>query len=225
MLKLLRQMALGLAGLGASLSPVALRAQEAPPAVNLSEGSRMDEAARIAGLADELFHDRDAPVLGNPDGSITIVEFFDYNCYFCRRTLNSLQTLIQSDPEIRVVLREWPILGTDSAEVARLSLASAAQGKYAEFHHKLMLQRGTLNGVAALRVATEIGLDTDRLQQDARAEQVGHHLQRSLELAKTLDLRGTPSWIVGDRALFGFMSSADLQAALEDSMEAPDLSR
>lgn len=177
----------------------------------------LDDAERIATVADALFDDPEAPVLGNPEGSITLVEFFDYNCHFCRRNLTSVENLVAGDDRIRVILREWPIMGADSVAVARLSLASRAQGRYAEFHHGLMSQRGRANRALALRIARDIGLDIDRLEQDAAQPWIDRHLDQSLKMGRALDLRGTPSWIIGDRAIFGFMSRGDLQEALDEA--------
>lgn len=182
-----------------------------------SEPFLADDGERIAQISDGLFRDPDAPVLGNPDGDITLVEFFDYNCHFCRRNLTSVENLVAEDDRIRVILREWPIMGADSVEVARLSLASMKQGRYAEFHHALMMQRGKINRALALRTAREIGLDADRLEQDATQPWVTRHMEQSLDMGKALDLRGTPSWIIGDRVIFGFMSKGDLQEALPES--------
>ncbi|MDF3605409.1 DsbA family protein [Paracoccus sp. DMF-8] len=182
-----------------------------------SEPMLPDDATRIAAVSGTLFDTTGAPVLGNPEGSITLVEFFDYNCHFCRRNLTSVENLVAGDGRIRVILREWPIMGADSVAVARLSLASRLQGKYAEFHHALMAQRGKANRALALRIAREIGLDSDRLERDAAQPWVDRHLEQSLEMGRALDLRGTPSWIIGDRAIFGFMSGGDLQEVLAET--------
>lgn len=181
-----------------------------------SEPFLVDDGERIAQISDGLFRDADAPVLGNPDGGITLVEFFDYNCHFCRRNLTSVENLVAEDDRIRVVLREWPIMGADSVEVARLSLASMKQGRYADFHHALMMQRGKINRANALRTAREIGLDTGKLEQDAAQQWVSRHMEQSMDMGTRLDLRGTPSWVIGDRVIFGFMSKGDLQEALAE---------
>lgn len=177
----------------------------------------LDDRQRIATVAEQLFHDRDAPILGNPQGTITLVEFFDYNCHFCRRNLNSVENLVAGDDSIRVILREWPIMGDDSVAVARLALASTRQGKYAEFHHALMSQRGKVNRALALRIARDLGLDVDRLEQDATQPWIDQHLDQTLEISRTLELRGTPSWVIGDRVIFGFMSKGDLVDVLAET--------
>lgn len=179
-------------------------------AVSMVQAQPADQAAVIAEHRQQLFADDQAPVLGNPQGDVTIVEFFDYNCGFCRRNLPAIEALIDNDPQLRVVLREWPILGEDSVAVSGVSLAAAKQGKYAEFHHKMMMRRGKGNAETALQVAAETGLDMTRLQHDQNDPAIAAHLRGSLMLGRALEMVGTPTWVIGDRVIFGYLSQAEL---------------
>lgn len=168
-------------------------------------------------LREALERDPTAPVLGNPDGDITLTEFFDYNCGFCRRMMPVMQRLIQSDPKLRVVYREIPVFGEGSDFAARASLASLQQGKYWPFHAALMKLRGRAEEPSVLRVAREVGLDEARLKRDMEADSVIRHIAISQELADHMGLLGTPSFIAGDEAMFGQHSLAELQDLIERS--------
>src|SRR5690606_19454054 len=117
-------------------------------------------------LRQALERDPTAPVLGNPQGDITLTEFFDYNCAFCRKMVPTVQRLIGADPQLRVVFREWPVFGEGSDFAARAALASLDQGKYWQFHAALMALRGKVDEASTLRVAREVGLDEARLKRD-----------------------------------------------------------
>lgn len=162
-------------------------------------------------LREALERDPTAPVLGNPDGDITLTEFFDYNCPFCRTMMPVVQRLIGSDPQLRVVYREVPVFGEGSDFAARASLASLQQGKYWQFHAALMGMKDRAQEASVMRIARRVGLDEAKLRRDMEADSVTRHIGTSLELADHMGLRGTPTFIAGDEALFGEQSLADLQ--------------
>ena len=118
-------------------------------------------SAAIVALRADLRGDRNAPVLGNPDGDVTVVEFFDYNCPYCRQAAGEVQALLDADAGVRLIYREWPILGEGSLYAARAALASRAQGKYEAFHWALMEDRARKDETAVLRIAESIGLDLE----------------------------------------------------------------
>ncbi|AXC51172.1 DsbA family protein [Paracoccus suum] len=163
-------------------------------------------------LRKALERDPGAPVLGNPDGDITLTEFFDYNCPFCRKMLLTMQKLIGADPKLRVVLHEWPVFGEGSEFAARAALASLQQGKYWQMHSGLLSMSGRAEQASVLRVARKVGLDIPRLEKDMQGEAVSAQIDRSIELADHMGLVGTPTLICGDEAVFGENSLADLQA-------------
>ena len=175
--------------------------------------------AAIAALRDDLQSDPNAGSLGNPEGDTVIVEFFDYNCPYCKRAAPEVAGLIADDPDLRVVMREWPILGPDSELAARASLAARAQGKYAAFHAALMAQPRA-NEATIRRAAEEAGLDFDRLQADMNAPEVEAHIVRSRELATQLGISGTPTFVIGDTLVPGYAEKAQLAAIIAEGRDS-----
>ena len=170
-------------------------------------------AAAAAVLTNErasLERDPNAPLLGNPDGDVTVVEFFDYNCPYCKRVMPEVDALMAEDGNIRLVLREWPILSEGSAIAARAALASRVQGKYVEMHNALMSARGKLEAETVFRIAAEIGLDIEKLKADMQAPEVEEHIATSMRLAETLGFNGTPSFVIGDQLIPGFVDKSQL---------------
>jgi protein-disulfide isomerase len=159
---------------------------------------------------DALERDPNAPVLGNPDGDVTIVEFFDYNCPYCNRVATNVKSLIEADGNIRLVYREWPILSEGSIYAARAALASQKQGKYAAFHWTLMsLPRADENSVQF--AAKKLGLDVDMLLADMNSPEIDAHIERSSELSSALGFNGTPSFVIGNELIGGAISLEQLQ--------------
>lgn len=177
-------------------------------------------AAVLTAERETLERDPNAPVIGNPDGDVTIVEFFDYNCPYCKRAMPEIEALLAEDPNVRIVLREWPILSEGSVIAARAALAARAQGKYAEMHDALMKMRGKLEADTVLRVAGELGLDDEKLQADMKAPEVEEHLATSMRLAEALNFNGTPSFVIGDQLLPGFVEKAELVEAITSARVA-----
>ena len=155
-----------------------------------------------------LERDSNAPVLGNPDGDVTVVEFFDYNCPYCKQAAPEVDALLQADKNVRLVLREWPILSEGSAFAARAALASRAQGKYAEFHEALMTMRGKLEAETVLRIAEETGLEVEK------------HIATSMRLAEALGFNGTPAFVIGDQLIPGFVEQNQLLEAVTAARSA-----
>lgn len=166
-----------------------------------------------------LERDPTAPVLGNPDGDVTLTEFFDYNCPFCRKMVDPIHRLIRSDPGLRVVFHEWPVFGADSEDAARASLASLQQGRYWQMHRAIFSARGRANAETARRAAEQVGLDMARLQRDMQADQVERHITNSFLLADHMGLVGTPSFIAGDEGAFGEFSLDELRGLVRRARE------
>lgn len=154
-----------------------------------------------------LFSSPRQVVLGNPDGNVTFVEFFDYNCGYCKRAMDDMLTLLKDDPKLKVVLKEFPVLGPGSVEAAQVAVAVRMQDKtgkkYLEFHQKLLGGRGQADKARALAVAKEIGLDMARLDKDIGSPEVKATLQESFKLAEALGLNGTPSYVIGENVVVG----------------------
>ena len=157
----------------------------------------------ISENADALFRSPLSHVAGNPNGDVSVVEFFDYNCPFCRQALPTVVKLVNDDGKVRLVLKELPILSDDSVAAAKLALASNKQGKYFEMHQKLLSEPGKANKEKALQVAEELGLDVDQLQKDAEDPDIKKALDEAKDLANKLNLKGTPLYLIGDRMVSG----------------------
>jgi protein-disulfide isomerase len=152
--------------------------------------------------------------LGNPDGDVTLVEFFDYNCPYCRRAGVAVKALIAADPNLRVVYREWPILGDASVVATRASLAAREQGKYEEMHWALMKLEGRINENSVMQVASSLGMDVGRLKADMQLPAIDEHIATSMEISRSLGFNGTPSFVIGNQTVPGFVEQADLAALI-----------
>ena len=168
-----------------------------------------------------LENDPNAPVLGNPDGDVTVVEFFDYNCPYCRRVKPEMEALLAADPNVRVVYREWPILGDGSVFAARAALASRNQGKYEEFHWAMMQLKERAEEASILRTAEDIGLDVAQLRRDMNGPEIEEHIQTSMRLAQSLGFSGPPSFVIGDSLAPGLIQ-ADQMIELVDQARAAE---
>jgi protein-disulfide isomerase len=157
----------------------------------------------ISQNANAIFRSPVSPVAGNPNGDVSVVEFFDYNCPYCRHALPDVLKLINEDGKVRLVLKELPILSNDSVAAAKLALAANKQGKYFEMHQKLFSEPGRADKDKALRIAKELGLDIDQLQKDAQESDIRKALDETKELAQKVDLEGTPMFLIGDRVIAG----------------------
>ena len=151
-----------------------------------------------------LVMDPNAPVLGNPNGDITIIEFFDYNCGYCKKAMPVMQALMENDKNLRVVYREFPILSAGSVFASRAALASRAQGKYLEFHEALMSAQ-KVDETSVIVIARKIGLDVNKLIIDMEQPAVSEHIQTSRDLADALQFTGTPSFVIGNELVGGYI--------------------
>jgi protein-disulfide isomerase len=161
--------------------------------------------ATVKAHAKELFNSPDEVVLGNPKGDVNFVEFFDYNCPYCKHAMDDMLTLMKTDPKLRVVLKEFPVLGPGSVAAAKVAIAVRMQApdKYLAFHTKLLGDRGHADEARALAVAKDIGLDINRLKKDMNSPEVDKTLKQDFSLADALGLNGTPSYVIGDTVVIG----------------------
>jgi protein-disulfide isomerase len=154
--------------------------------------------------------------LGNPQGDITVVEFFDYNCGFCKKAMSDMNDMIKSDPKIKFVLKEFPVLGEGSQQAAQVAVAVRMQDKtggkkYLEFHQKLLGGRGAADKARALAVAKEVGMNMAQIEKDLASAEIKSTLDESFKLAEALGLNGTPSYIVGPDVVVGAVGLPALQ--------------
>jgi protein-disulfide isomerase len=161
----------------------------------------MRQERGIATHAEEIFRSPTSFVAGNPKGDVSVVAFLDYNCPYCRQDAPELARLIETDGKVRLVLKELPVLGKDSEEVARIALAAAAQGKYFQLHQRLFAESGRATKAKALRIAGELGLDVGRLERDMDDPTITAALLENTRLARDIGVRGVPFYLVGDRVL------------------------
>lgn len=175
------------------------------------------EAARLAAVSDSagiLFNSTRQVVLGNPEGSITVVEFFDYNCGYCKRAYGDMVRLIEEEPELRMVLKEFPVLGQSSVEAARVAIAvnSVAPEKYGAFHEALLMQRGQANQDSAMKAAIAAGVDHMEVAKAMTSDEASLTIEEVYSLANRLGLTGTPSYVVGDEVVMGAVGYDQLKA-------------
>ena len=161
----------------------------------------MRQERGIATHAEEIFRSPTSFVAGNPQGDVSVVAFLDYNCPYCRQDAPELARLLETDGKVRLVLKELPVLGKDSEQVARIALAAAAQGKYFELHQRLFAESGRATKAKALRIASELGLDVGRLERDMDDPTITAALLENTRLARDIGVRGVPFYLVGDRVL------------------------
>jgi protein-disulfide isomerase len=172
------------------------------------------QKAAIKANGRELFSSKRQVTLGNRAGDVTLVEFFDYNCGYCKRALADLLELMKSDAQLKVVLKEYPILGPDSVEAARVAVAVRMQDagvRYLAFHRALLENRGRNDKARALAAAQEAGLDMARLERDLASEEVTKSIDESTRLGKALAINGTPGYVVGDRVIIGALGEQVLK--------------
>jgi protein-disulfide isomerase len=169
----------------------------------------------------ELFASPEGTVLGNPEGDVTLVEFFDYNCGYCKQAQADMDALLAADPNIRFVLKEIPVLGPQSLAASRVSLAvrEVAPDRYAEFHRTLLGSRGVADEAVALGVAEDLGIETAALRAAMDSPAVAEALAESNELAEGLAINGTPTYVVADGILAGAVGKDALAAGIANVRE------
>jgi protein-disulfide isomerase len=172
-----------------------------------------DRSAAVGGNAAELFLSRHQVSLGDPQGDVTLVEFFDYNCGYCKRALADTLALIRDEPRLKIVLKELPVLGPGSAEAARVAIAARMQDptKYLAFHQALLTAPGPASEQKALNAAKDQGYDLMQLERDMASGEVNETLAENMRLASALGFSGTPSYVVGNEAVVGAVGVASLR--------------
>lgn len=165
----------------------------------------------------EALTSKDLPSAGNPDGDVTIIEFYDYNCGFCKRAMDDVTKAIENDNKIRVVFHELAILGPPSEIAARWSVAAHKQGKFLPFHIALMHNTGSLDEAALTKTATNVGLDVEKLKADASSKEVKDAVAKSRDLAMTLQIHGTPGFIINDTLYRGYLGAEGLANAIAEA--------
>jgi protein-disulfide isomerase len=170
--------------------------------------------ATLTTQAKAIFHNPIDAVVGNPKGDVTIVEFMDYNCGWCKKSVTEMQALVAIDKNVRVVLKEFPIFGEGSEYAARAALASVKQGKYWEFHQAMFASEGKITPEVVDQIAKEHALDVAKMKVDMKAAEIDAAIKKNQAMAQSLALTGTPAFIVDDKLIPGYTELANLQAML-----------
>lgn len=179
------------------------------------EEERSAQAKTLTSRAEELFRSASSPVIGNAQGDVTLVEFFDYQCGYCKRAQPDLERLVKQDGGLKVVLKEFPILGPASVTAARASLAAQMQGKYLDFHTKMMGLKGQLTDDVIFETAKQVGLDIDKLKQDMNDPAVVAELRANMDLAQALGVQGTPAFVINDQIIPGAVGFDALKSQID----------
>ena len=183
------------------------------------ETQKLAQAAALKESREALNNSPHGIVAGNPSGDITLVEFFDYNCGYCRKAFGDVQALIKADPKLRVVLKDFPVLGAESLEASKVALAAKMQlkpEKMFDFHAKLLESKGRINAEKALAVGKELGADVERLKKDAQGPEVKAALAENVGLGDKLSLSGTPAFVIGDEILPGAVGVDAMRKTIND---------
>jgi protein-disulfide isomerase len=159
--------------------------------------------AAIKQNAAEIFRPAASPIVGNAKGDVTVIEFFDYNCPYCKKAFHEVAQLVEKDKQVKLILKEFPILSKGSEETAKVALAAKLQGKYWEFHRSMQEAQGQTNEATALRIAEKVGLDMGRLRKDMASAEIKKEIDDTRTLAGKLGIQGTPHFLVGDRVIPG----------------------
>ncbi len=184
--------------------------------------AEVDARKMLEARKDEIFKSADDPVGGNLKGDVTLVQFFDYNCGFCKQTFDAIWEAVKADGKVKVVFKEYPILGPDSVVAARIALVAKAQSqaKYDELHRAFMKFRGRLDEKTIYRIAGETGFNVEQLKKDINGAEIDRQLKKTFDLAHALDIGGTPTFIVGDRVVSSALDQATLKQLIDLARKA-----
>jgi protein-disulfide isomerase len=171
---------------------------------------------------DKVFNSPHQVVAGNPNGDVTLVEFFDYNCGYCKRALSDKLELLKSDPKLRLVLKEFPVLGPGSIEAAQVAVAvrMQSQQKYMDFHQRLLSGRGQADKGRALAAARDAGLDMARIEKDLQSPEVKASLEEVMQMAEALGINGTPTYVIGEAVVPGAVGLTTLRQQIASARKA-----
>ncbi|MEQ9329543.1 MAG: DsbA family protein [Rhodospirillales bacterium] len=173
--------------------------------------------AAMASLGDDLRSDPLTPPGGNPDGKVVVVEFFDYNCGYCKRVSPTVAQLLEANGDVKLVYKEFPVLGESSLQAARAALASVKQGKYIEMHETMMNHRGRVGEAVIFAAAAQHGLDVEQLRKDMDSQEVTEAIERTYAVAQSLGIEGTPAFLIGKKLVPGAVSLETLQQLVDEA--------
>ncbi|MER9850627.1 DsbA family protein [Mesorhizobium sp. M0106] len=181
------------------------------------EAATKEAKAALKDKADEIFRDPASPIGGNAEGDVTMVEFFDYNCPYCRQVAPIMAQAMADDPQLKIVYKEFPILSTDSVFASKAALAAVRQGKYMAFHKALYAVKTRVTEAVVLKVAADVGLDVAKLKTDMQQPDIQASIDRNTQLAQALKISGTPSFVVGEQIFPGATDLATMKKLIEQA--------
>jgi protein-disulfide isomerase len=190
-------------------------AQEQSKAERVEEEKKSAES--FSKNKDKIVNDPNDPVIGNPKGDVTIVEFFDYNCGYCKKALPTVQKLLEEDKNVRFVFKEYPILSDTSRVAAKAALAANKQNKYMEMHVALMDHKGGYSENAVAELAKKIGLDVDKFKKDMASDEIAKHLEEDQNLGMEIGAHGTPTFIIGNKIVPGAMELEEFKGLVAEA--------
>ncbi len=176
-----------------------------------------ESSKKAADFVRKIDAENTLPMTGNPKGDITLVEFYDYNCGYCRKALEAIEETLKVDDNIKVIFVDMPILGPASYEAAKWSLAADKQGKYFEFHKALLNHNGSKNLATLKKIAKNLGLDLKKMEADKDSTQISNILEENINTAQAIGVRGTPGFIIDGTLYPGYMSSAQIKEIIKEA--------
>ncbi len=180
----------------------------------LEEHDRKESEEKAKSFLKDMNNKKDLPMAGNPKGDVTMIEFFDYNCGYCRKALEEIKIVLKDDKNLKVIFMDMPILGAPSLEAAKWSLAANKQGKYFEYHQAILNHNGQKNEAALIKLAKEVGLDVEKLKKDKDGEDISKILNDNIEQAQSIGIRGTPGFIIDGQLSPGFVPAGEIKKIL-----------
>lgn len=181
------------------------------------KSQRQTQGAALEKNKDAIFNDTSSPIVGNPKGDVTIVEFMDYNCHYCKLSFPTVLSMIAKDKNLRVVMKDFPILGPTSETAAKWALAAQKQKKYLEFHKALMENKAPISDELLEKTATDTGLDVAQIKKDIQGSDILLQIEKNRSLASNLGLSGTPAFVIGDTVVFGAYSQEEMEKMVFDA--------
>ncbi|HPF78033.1 MAG TPA: DsbA family protein, partial [Alphaproteobacteria bacterium] len=183
----------------------------------MEEQDRIEAGKKAQGFVEKIENEKNFPMAGNPKGEITLVEFFDYNCGYCHKALEEIQTVIKDEKDVKVLFMDMPILGANSLEAAKWSLAANKQGKYFEFHQAVLSHNGERTEDVLKKIAKDVGLDVDKLMKDKDDEEIAKTLEDNIAQAGEIGIRGTPGFIIGDQLFPGYIPADQMKQVIAEA--------
>ncbi|HPD83008.1 MAG: DsbA family protein [Alphaproteobacteria bacterium] len=157
------------------------------------------------------------PMAGNPEGDVTMIEFFDFNCGYCRKALEEIQTVLKDDKKVKIVFMDMPILGPSSLEASKWALAAHKQGKYFEYHQAVLTHNGQKDDASLEKIAKDVGLDIEKLKEDKESQEISDTINGHIAQAQNLGIRGTPGFIINGQVFPGYIPAAQIEQTIAEA--------